>query len=71
MSVRKGAIKVPMDGLSFTEIRWHQTGGAALQEALSQMTWLLGWFKVLFCVVTACDKLRAELYNTAMIPALI
>lgn len=72
---RKGAIKVL---LNFPWMGFHPARsddirlvGPKLREALSQMTWLLGWFKVLFCVVSVCDKLRAELYNTSMIPALI
>lgn len=71
----KGAIKVllnfSVDGLSSTEIRWSDRWGCYMGGVLSQTTWLLGWFKVLFCVVTVCDKLRAEPHNISMIPTLI
>lgn len=71
----KGAIKVllnfSVDGLSSTEIRWSDWWGCYMGGVLSQTTWLLGWFKVLFCVATVCDKLRAEPHNISMIPTLI
>lgn len=70
-AIIKVLLNFPWMGFHPAEIRWHQTGGAALQEAMSQMTWLLVWFKVLFCAVSVCDKPRPELYNTSMIPALI
>lgn len=70
-AIIKVLLNFPWMGFHPAEIRWHQTGGAALQEAMSQMTRLLVWFKVLFCAVSVCDKLRPELYNTSMIPALI